>query len=64
MFDIAISLDQKNAKLYNNKGTSLLNIGQFHEAHIMFDKAIKLDPNDSNAYFYKGLNYLDWRKLF
>ena len=40
---------------WNNKGSSLINLGRYAEALPYFDKALKIDPNFKDAWNDKGL---------
>jgi len=57
-YDNAIELDPKDAAAWNNKGSSLYNLGRYEKALGCYDKAIELDPrtaiprfNRSEAFF-------------
>ena len=54
-FDKAIELNPKDARIWNNKGTSLM-LGRYLEALQCYDKAIELDPNIATAWAGKGLS--------
>ena len=42
------------AKLWNNRGTALANLGKHQQAIECFDKAIEINPNDVNIWNSKG----------
>jgi tetratricopeptide (TPR) repeat protein len=59
LFDNVIELDkknsnEKNSNAYNNKGSSLIELGWYEEAKRCIDKAIELDANNANAWNNRG----------
>ena len=50
----AIKTDPDNEVLWNNKGVSLVRLGELKKAIKCYTKAIKLNPKYENAWFNKG----------
>ena len=64
-FDIAITVNSKNANIYKDKCNSLLSLERYKEAKENCQKAIELNPDLGNAYNGLGLvecNYGDCKK--
>ena len=47
---------------FNNTGNSLLDLKQYQQADVYFDKAIKLYPKDIKAFYNKGVSYVRQKK--
>lgn len=54
-YTMAIQLDPKNAKLYNDRGHAKLKREEYDIAIEDFDTAIKIDPQSRLAYYNRGL---------
>jgi tetratricopeptide (TPR) repeat protein len=53
----AITLNQNNAKAYNNRGIAYKNKGQYDRAIEDYNKALAVNPNDADAYTNRGIAY-------
>jgi tetratricopeptide (TPR) repeat protein len=54
---------QQNSSYYIDKGIDLVNLGEFDDAIIAFDKAIELDPGCASAWNEKGLALYNLDKI-
>jgi len=43
-YDKAIELDQKNGRIYFNRGDAYTQLGNYQQAIADFDRAVELDP--------------------
>jgi tetratricopeptide (TPR) repeat protein len=58
VFDEAIQLDGKDARLYVSRGNARANLRQIEPALADFNQALQLDPKDTHqAYLYRGNVY-------
>lgn len=55
-FDQALLIDPKFADSYNDKGISLLRLGNYKKAINEFDMAISIEPSFSKAHLNKGVS--------
>jgi tetratricopeptide (TPR) repeat protein len=58
-----IELNPDNANAYNNKGSSLMNLGKKEEAIECYSKSIEINPNYLTAYNNKGKALIILRKF-
>ena len=55
--DKAVSLNPKNVLVYNMRGSTHLQYGQYEKAEKDIDKAIELNPKDAGAYYNMACAY-------
>ena len=48
-FEQALTLDQNNADLWNDKGVALRSLGRYQEALECFNKSLEIEPRDKEA---------------
>lgn len=53
-FDMALSIDQNDVAVLNNKGSTLIVLGHSDAALACFNKAIAITPDFAEAYFNRG----------
>lgn len=54
-FDLALELDNTNAKIWSNRGIAKMNLEQFDEALVSLNKALKLQPGYAIAQLNRGI---------